>query len=58
MIQPLEKNPLDLAKTLILGEDDGAVSTKLAKQGDGSLTVKADYAKYAGENKIEKAKKV
>ena len=48
------ENPLDLAKTLILGEGDGAVSTKLAKQGsNGALTVKGDYAKYAGENKID-----
>ena len=47
------ENPLDLAKTLILGEDNGAVSTKLVKQGDGSLTVQGGYAQYAGENKID-----
>ena len=49
-----KENPLDLATTLILGAGDGAVSTKLAKQGtSGALTVKGDYAKYAGENKID-----
>ncbi|WP_027940509.1 autotransporter domain-containing protein [Anaerobiospirillum succiniciproducens] len=43
---------LDLATTDIIGASDGAVSAKLAKQGNGSLTVKTDYAKYAGANEI------
>ena len=47
-------NALNLATTDIIGADNGAVSTKLAKQGsNGALTVKGDYAKYAGENKID-----
>ena len=45
-------NPLNLVGTSIIGDSDGAVSTKLVKQSNGSLTVKTDYAKYAGENKI------
>ena len=45
---------LDLATTTIIGASDGAVNAKLAKQGtNGTLTVQAGYAKYAGENKIE-----
>ena len=43
---------LDLVGTSIIGDSDGAVSAKLVKQGDGSVTVKGGYAKYAGENKL------
>ena len=43
---------LDLVGTSIIGDSDGAVSAKLAKQGNGSVTVKGDYAKYAGANEI------
>ena len=47
-----KEKPLNLSGTSIIGDSDGNVSDKLAKQGNGSLTVKTDYAKYAGANEI------
>ena len=47
-----KENPLNLVGTSIISDSDGTVSDKLVAQGTGSLTVKTDYATYAGANEI------
>ena len=47
-----KENPLNLVGTSIIGDSNGTVSNKLVAQGTGSLTVKTDYATYAGANEI------
>ena len=47
-----KEKPLNLSGTSIIGDSDGNVSAKFAKQGSGTITIQGGYAEYKAANDI------